>query len=142
MARKRRIPTEIHIRRFRRAAHQRLEEARFLLEKGRYTTAAVYLGGYAVECMLKALLLSRVPAPTRIDVLRSFKGTKAHDFDWLRGGLSQRGVHLPDEIKDCLSRVATWTTDLRYDPAEISLQRAEEFLADSERILGWIQGSI
>ena len=45
------------VRRFHRAAARRFEEAQFLLTRGNYTTAAVYLAGYAVECMLKALIL-------------------------------------------------------------------------------------
>jgi len=41
-------------------AKQRFDDALLLLEMGR-TTAAVYLAGYSVECMLKALILSAVP---------------------------------------------------------------------------------
>jgi HEPN domain-containing protein len=46
--------------RFFRAAQQWLAEAQFLLQND-YTTAAVYLAGYAVECMLKALILASEP---------------------------------------------------------------------------------
>jgi hypothetical protein len=44
-------------RRFDRAAIQRFDDAQFLLSGSR-TNAAVYLAGYSVECMMKALILS------------------------------------------------------------------------------------
>ena len=45
------IPNAVEPRRFYRAAEHRFEEAQFLLDGGGYTTAAVYLAGYAVECI-------------------------------------------------------------------------------------------
>lgn len=50
------LPTSKEPRLFYRAAIRRFEEAQFLLEKGSYTTASVYLAGYAIECMFKALM--------------------------------------------------------------------------------------
>jgi hypothetical protein len=49
------------VRRFRVAALQRFEDAQILLDNDR-ATGAVYLAGYAVECLLKAVLLERTPA--------------------------------------------------------------------------------
>lgn len=81
------------VRRFQRAAQQRLAEAQFLLEHN-YTTAAVYLGGYAVECALKALILSSEPVTKHRDTLLSFRGTRGHSFDWLIRKLAHRSVRL------------------------------------------------
>jgi hypothetical protein len=54
------MPSSVQARRFYRAAKQRFDDALLLLAMER-TTAAVYLAGYSVECMLKALILSAVP---------------------------------------------------------------------------------
>jgi len=53
------LPRSPEARLFYQAAKQRFEDALFLLAGRR--TAAVYLAGYAVECMLKTLILSRAP---------------------------------------------------------------------------------
>ena len=47
------------------------------------TTAAVYLAGYSVECMLKALILSAVPQAQEAALLARFRGARAHDYEWL-----------------------------------------------------------
>jgi HEPN domain-containing protein len=67
-------------RRFLRAAEQRLHEAQFLLQND-YTTASVYLAGYAVECMLKVLILASEPQAHHPETITSFRGTHGHDFD-------------------------------------------------------------
>jgi HEPN domain-containing protein len=59
------IPADPDARRYYRAGLQRLEDARFILAKGRRTTAAVYLAGYCVEFLLKALILSQTPGAGR-----------------------------------------------------------------------------
>lgn len=51
------IPRSTNARLFYRAAKERLEDAELLLSLNR-TTAAVYLAGYGVECMIKSLILS------------------------------------------------------------------------------------
>jgi HEPN domain-containing protein len=59
-------------------AKQRFDDALLLLEMGR-TTAAVYLAGYSVEYMLKALILSAVPQAQEEAILGRFRGARAHD---------------------------------------------------------------
>jgi len=53
------VPSSIEARLFYRAS-QRFDEAQVLLEAVR-TTGAVYLAGYGIECILKALILSVFP---------------------------------------------------------------------------------
>jgi HEPN domain-containing protein len=77
------LPHAAEARLFHQAAKQRLEDARFLLNVER-TTGAVYLAGYAVECMLKALVLNQCPPARRKQLNQSFRGSKAHDFNWLK----------------------------------------------------------
>jgi len=129
-------------RRFFRAGEQRLEEARFLLDHGDYTTAAVYLAGYAVECMLKALILASEPEARHPQTMKSFRGVLGHNFAWLRVQLAKRHVHLSAIIANSLTEVTGWTTTLRYDPATHKRAEAEEFLTTVEEILLWVRGRL
>lgn len=125
-------------RRFLRAARKRLNEAHFLLES-EYFTAAVYLAGYAIECGLKGVLLSSEPANRNAATLATFRGAAAHDFDWLVHGLNVRNVTLPREIRRELARLAWWSTDLRYEPAEIRKRTALDFCTSVVNVLGWCE---
>jgi HEPN domain-containing protein len=140
MAKTPRHSVEVH--RFQHAAAHRFEEAQFLLERGGYTTAAVYLAGYAVECSLKALLLSTMPLRKQREALGSFRGAKAHDFGWLKHLLGQQGVVLPRTIATQLATLAWWDTDLRYDAKMVEQEEAEEFLAGARLIVGWANGRL
>ena len=71
-----------HVRRFLQAATARRQDAQFLLTAAR-SLGAVYLGGYAVECALKALILSLRPEHEQRREIDSFRGGKAHEFQWL-----------------------------------------------------------
>lgn len=125
-------------RRFLRAADMRLHEARFLLEHD-YTTAAVYLAGYAVECMLKTLILANEPAARHTQTMKSFRGVHGHTFRWLREELGRRRVNLPATIIKVLTRVNVWSTNLRYDPSVIERADAEEFVAAVDEIVVWMR---
>jgi hypothetical protein len=61
-------------------AQQRFDDALSLLEMGR-TAAALYLVGYSVECMLKALILAVMPRGQEEEVLSMSRGALAHDYD-------------------------------------------------------------
>jgi HEPN domain-containing protein len=126
--------------RFQRAAANRLKEAEFLLVQGGFTTACVYLAGYAVECILKALILFSEPAARNAATLKTFRGACAHDFDWLRVRLAERGVRLSAEAAKELTRVREWTTDLRYDPRALKAREAETFLRSAEAMIRWAKG--
>ncbi len=129
-------------RAFFQVAQQRLEDARFLLEFSR-NTAAVYLAGYAVECALKALLLATTPRSSAARTLESFRGSLAHNYDWLRARYHrQGGAPLPNEVARDFSRVNSWTTDLRYRPGAISAREAREFVGAAKSIVSWTGGRL
>ena len=131
------LPHAREARRFYQSAFQRLEDAEFLLAEGR-TTAAVYLAGYAVECMLKALLLNTVAEPRRKAVLDSFRGARAHDYGWLRTQYyDSGGARFPPETLRAFNRVGTWSTDLRYQAGRIKLAEARDFVQAARNILAW-----
>lgn len=133
------IPQATEARRFYRAGKLRLVDARLLLE-GERTTGAVYLAGYTVECLLKALLLDGVSAGVRREVLREFRGSRAHSIEWLRGLYRQRvGMAVPSAINRHLTRVASWSTDLRYESTLMRRSEADEFMVSVEAIEGWAE---
>jgi hypothetical protein len=120
------MPTDINARRYYRVAYQRLDDGTALLEIDR-PRAAIYLTGYAVECILKALLLTSTPAGPRADVLATFRGALAHHIDWLRDRLIQRIGRLPVTENRHVSLVSSWSTDLRYEPGPGDRDDAEAF---------------
>src|SRR5437660_810220 len=136
MAKPKPPPGRREIRRFLRAAEARLEEAQFLLAN-QYTTAAVYLAGYAVECAFKALILSSEPASRHVATVLSFRGAKAHDFEWLRKQLARRHFSIPAPIEQQLQTTAWWTTGLRYTPRRIKETDAGDFVATAEELVRW-----
>jgi len=124
-------------RKFYRVAYQRLEEAEVLFEGG-YFVGAVYLAGYAVECMLKALILNSLPAKDHESVEAEFRGQRAHQYEWLRLRYAQTNAPgLPAEIGRSLAFVSTWETSLPYTPGLGDRQDVLRFLAESRKILDW-----
>jgi HEPN domain-containing protein len=131
------------IRRFLRVAIQRFDDASFLSEQGQRHTAAVYLAGYTIECSLKVLLLSCIPERQCQGVMESFRGKEGHSFEALKAKYTRKsGKVFPPAISKALSFVGHWTTDLRYEPGDISPDEAEKFLRSAEVILGWIKESL
>ena len=130
------------VRKFRRAAEQRWLAARWLLEHSEFYLDATYLGGYAVECGLKALIFRRTSDrrfPEVYDQVTS--GRKAHDFEFLNGLLRRRPINLtfPKVVMESFRRVATWSTDLRYESGLLEYDEADEFLAAVTAIREWLE---
>jgi len=136
------IPSSSDARLYYRCAIQRYEEAEVLL-KADYTTGAVYLAGYGIECILKALVLMSVSAAARADTLRSFRGSRAHEYEWLRSQyLTNGGSRFPREITQHFTLVNDWSTDLRYTPRSVRAEEAEAFLTAAVAIIRWADGRL
>jgi hypothetical protein len=136
------VPGSQDARLFYRCAFQRYEEAE-VRRQAAYTTGAVYLAGYGIECILKALVLMAVPANTRAAALKSFRGSRAHDYEWLRSiYLTNGGARFPPEITRHFPLVNDWSTDLRYSPRSVRLEEAEAFMAAALAIIQWADGRL
>lgn len=133
------MPKDIDARRYYRVAFQRLDDGAAMLGIDR-PRAAIYLTGYAVECILKALVLASTPAKERSELLTTFRGAVAHNIDWLRARLVQRIGRLPVALNRHLSLVSSWSTDLRYEPGPGDRDDAEAFLEAAESIVKWADG--
>jgi HEPN domain-containing protein len=134
------LPRPREARGYYRAAKQRYDDAVLLLAAGR-TTGAVYLAGYTVECMLKALVLAGVAARLRQELLGLFRGSRGHDIEWL-GTLYRRHVNstIPVAVTRRLYRVTAWSTDLRYVGSVVRRSEAREFMAAVDAIAAWADG--
>lgn len=133
------MPAGLNARRYYRVAYQRFDDGAALLAISR-PRAAIYLTGYAVECIMKALLIISTPTGERADTLTTFRGAIAHNIDWLRERLVQRIGRLPVAENRYLSLVSSWSTDLRYEPGPGDVDDAKMFLAATESILAWANG--
>ncbi len=134
---------EKEVARFTRVAIQRMEDAQHLLRAER-NTGAIYLAGYAVECGLKALLLSSAANEAAcLKIIASFRGNDGHNLEALKSRyLKQSRVRIPEEVVGHLLYVGIWTTDLRYDPTNFSAREAERFLDSARQVLVWIRRQI
>jgi hypothetical protein len=133
------MPADIDARRYYRVAFQRLDDGAALLGINR-PRAAIYLTGYAVECILKALLLMNTAERDRHEMLATFRGAIGHNIEWLRGRLVQRIGRLPTAVNRQVSLVTSWSTDMRYEPGPGHVDDAKAFLAAAESVLNWADG--
>jgi hypothetical protein len=101
----------------------------------------MYLGGYAVECMLKSLIVESTPPKKQEDLAFLFRGPHAHSFEWLRQRYLEAGApQLPKEIARSLILVGGWSVALRYEPGVQSIQVVERFLSGVNAICHWADG--
>lgn len=140
------MPTDIDARKYYRVAKQRLTEAKLVLTKAELPAAAQYLGGYAVECILKALLLTLTPSrqrpPAGAATVEWLKREFGHDLIALRAAIRARSGGLPRDVTAEFVYVLTWDPDLRYEPGPVDPGKAERFVAAAEAIVKWADRSI
>ena len=126
---------------FQKAAAQRLTTAETLLREN-LTLDAQYLGGYTVECSLKALILELTLEPDKGDKLKKLTaGSKMHRPDILLGELRDLGVELPLEVARRMRRF-DWTTDLRYETGRRDTGETTAFLRTAKAIYDWVEGQL
>ena len=136
------VPASTEARLFYRCAGQRYEESK-ILRKAEHRTGAIYLAGYSVECMLKAMILQSVPRSRQRQVLESFRGNRGHDFEWLRAYyLREGGAHFPTTVTRSFALVNDWSTEMRYLPRVIRPSEADAFLRATDSIISWADGRL
>jgi hypothetical protein len=93
--------------------------------------------------MLKALILASTPDGERAEMLASFRGAKAHDYDWLKAKyFAKGGPSFPSAVSKDFSLVDTWTTELRYKAGTSKRGEAEAFLRAAQEIIVWADGRL
>src|SRR4051812_13723475 len=110
-----------------------MDEAKIVLEKAELPAAAQYLGGYAVECMLKALLLTKTPAsqrpPAGEETVRWLKREYGHSLEALRDGIRARIGNIPRPLLGEFVYLRSWDPELRYEPGPVGEDVARRFIA-------------
>lgn len=124
---------------FVQAHHDRLQDARALLRARRWG-GAIYLAGYVVECLLKAIILVREERPWL--PLRYWH----HDLErlteeaGLRPSLARPGVA---EIRQRMALLlGLWDVTMRYGGTRFTREQAERALAGVEVIRRWLLGRL
>lgn len=130
----------------RRAAARRKADAWKLLLLGgcEHTRGAVYLGGYAVECKLKAVAMEIFGCHSLTEL-----GRRLHlpDRDIYTHGLEASGQRLPiwKRFKgdhrvwgDFVGAVNHWRPHWRYNPYQPRLDEARAFLNSVDRVYLWL----
>jgi len=128
---------------FQRAAAQRLTIAELLMNQS-YTLDAQYIGGYAVECSLKALILHFSSESERAEALeRITSGAAMHRPEVLLGRLQDLGVRLPVDLAKRMRRFnLSWTTDLRYETGRKDMGETIAFIKTAKAIYDWVGGQL
>jgi hypothetical protein len=104
------------------------------LLREKLTLDAQYIGGYAVECSLKALIMELTLEPDKPDKLRRItSGASMHRPDVLIGELRNLGAALPLVLAKRMRRF-DWTTDLRYDTGRRDTGETTVFLNTAKAI--------
>lgn len=127
---------------FLKVALQRLTAAEEIMESLRLTLEAQYIGGYSVECSLKALILEKTPEADRPAMLdRLTHGATYHRAEVLLDRLRERGVVLTVELAKRMRRF-DWTTGLRYEIGRKDTGETNGLLRTARAIYEWAEGQI
>lgn len=126
---------------FQQAAAQRFTGAE-ALQRVRLNLDAQYLGGYTVECSLKALILHRTPAAEQLaKLIRITSSAAMHRPEVLLGELRDTGLELPVEIGMRMKRFR-WSTDMRYQTGRGDVGETSAFLKTAKLIFDWVEGQL
>jgi hypothetical protein len=142
---------------FRTVADRRFDDANTLRQTGKNARAngAIYLGGFVVECLLKAKLLEKF---AWLQNAGSAEGRpkddrylwslcyRLHDLDAILGKLPEIEQRLSSMEQRGSTRVlqslksicATWTIFARYSPYSADIDDAQAFLDQIEEFKPWL----
>jgi len=142
---------------WRAAAERRFGDARCLLDSGdaERATGAMYMAGFVIECLLKALLLDRHPnLQTPVDPAKLSESDREVFEALYRHELDAMLLFVP-ELEKKLTAVKTrsgrsawralndmaeeWTVFARYSPATAKLEHARDYLATVEEVKKWLR---
>ncbi|HMN40663.1 MAG TPA: hypothetical protein PKE29_07430 [Phycisphaerales bacterium] len=140
----------------RTVAAWRFDDARRLWQSGmaKHMNGAVYLGGLALDCLLKARLLEKHPAlrstlPENLAQRERARWNlvyRTHDLEAIVGELPDVTRRLQDAsvfgaprldtmLKSACSR---WSIHVRYLPKRVDAAEADEFLRQVEELRRWL----
>jgi hypothetical protein len=134
-----------------RAAKRCRADADALLEKNRHR-AAMYLGGYAIECSLKTALIRRFSCDSLDELGETLarRGTIKNQEDVVTHNLESmlRWSDRIDAIRDDVRTYSAftfanqWRTSWRYAPEVSDRREAVEFLQAIDVVVRWIEANV
>jgi HEPN domain-containing protein len=135
------VPGILTSRDFQRAAEQRFTTAEFLLVST-ITLDALYLAGYSVECILKALIMHLTPAAHREETFVRLKsGAKMHYPEHLKEELKNLGCPIPTDLVKRFRRFE-WSTNLRYESGRRPSGEVRGYLKVAAATIRWAKGEM
>ena len=116
-------------------SNQLYDDTKFLYKEGQRYAAALYLGGFVIECLLKAALWKRrQEKPIRrllfthdLHKLLEMNTSLAKALRADRQGLYQQFV-----------RLSTWNVRFRYNPKNIPKSDADDFMRRLKEVRQWL----
>ena len=124
---------------FLKVALQRLDVAVEIMEILRRSLEAQYIGGYSVECSLKALILERTAEADRPAMLeRLTHGATYHRPEVLLDRLRDLGIALTPGLARRMRRF-DWTTGLRYEAGRKDTGETNALLNTARAIYAWAE---
>lgn len=157
------MPEYDGISQYRKAAARRLRDAEELLEPPslasqeqgageRHLRAAVYLAGYAIECILKVYIISRVAGAVSLagaiedrramgEQIPNILGAEGHRLTILLSLTDLETYLMDEERKKDWSICVKWKSAWRYDPNPPT-DNAWEFVSAVRRIYHWVERQI
>lgn len=148
----------LHQSQLRTVADRRLEDALCLQRTGVNARAngAMYLGGFVIECLLKAKLLAKFPwlrsaaypdNRSRQDRRLWYLCYQSHQLDEILSHLPEVGLRLAaagqrgdNRLHDNLRQIcASWTVFARYSPRSATSSEAGDFLNRIRELKRWLE---
>ena len=133
------------------ASRQRLEDAKALLNASRWR-GAMYMAGYAVECLLKTKLMHIYDCKNLReleDLLRQRSILPVHRTvfthqleDLLRLTPGYNRLMQNRDTLALFNKVNRWIPNWRYTPKLTDRREATEFMTSIERFMHWINNNI
>ncbi len=125
-----------------KVAIHRYDDADCLMKAKRYN-AAIYLAGYAVECMLKALLVNRTPSSKTRDLSDYFRGNLGHNLEQLLQAIRDRGENFPKTTARQFQTInKIWSVNIRYQHVQLKNKDAESIMRAVLEIMLLLKGRI
>jgi hypothetical protein len=131
----------------RRAAAKRRADAWALVRAGsEHTRAATYLGGYAIECKLKAIAMEAFDCWTLRQLAARWQVPEqdvySHGLEALIEQLPLRDNFHRSEAWPFFARhVNQWRASWRYDPRNPPVESAQTFLGAVDRVYKWLEAN-
>lgn len=145
-------------RQLRTVADRRYGDAEYLRQSGQNARAngVFYLGGFVIECLLKARLLDQYPSMQTAFSTQGLSSSdqalwlliyRSHDLDEMLGYLPdiERKLAAADQIdgagrqRKLKTICAEWSIFARYSPHSETMKAAEDFLDNIKELRSWLK---